>query len=148
MKVPIFPGAPNPILGRQHQPHAPQAEALSKWKHRAEFPHAHALGFMRNVIRENPGEVVLLADHDDDATVRRALASGARGLLSRNCTVAQLEAALHAAVRGDYATSRDDLADRLADFVGATDRAASGGRITPRERWAKAPRAVSRTRSR
>ena len=59
--IPIFPGSPTPILGKQHQPQAPQAEALPRWKHRTEFPHAHALGFMRDVIRENPGEIVLLA---------------------------------------------------------------------------------------
>ena len=59
--IPIFPGAPAPLLGRQHQPYAPQAEALPKWKHRTEFPQARALGFMRDVIRKNPGEVVLLA---------------------------------------------------------------------------------------
>jgi inosine-uridine nucleoside N-ribohydrolase len=59
--VPIFPGAPRPILGKQHQPYAPQAEALSNWKHETDFPRAHALGFMRNTIRDNPGDVVLLA---------------------------------------------------------------------------------------
>lgn len=59
--VPIFPGAPEPLLGRQHQPSAPQAQALAAWEHQSDFPRARALCFMRDVIRENPGEVVLLA---------------------------------------------------------------------------------------
>lgn len=59
-EVPIFPGAPNPILGRQYQPRAPQAETPPKWEHRTDFPQGKAIGFMRDVIRENPGEVVLL----------------------------------------------------------------------------------------
>ena len=45
------------------------------------------------------------------------------------------ETALEAAARGDYASSREDLADRLADFVSAgSSTVPSGGRITPRER--------------
>lgn len=58
--IPIFPGAAEPLLVRQHQPRAQQAEALSKWKHRTDFPRGRALDFLRDTIRANPGEVILL----------------------------------------------------------------------------------------
>lgn len=59
--VPIFPGLEKPLLVSQQQPHAPQAAALSKWKHEEKFPHGQAIEFMRRTIREHPGEVVLLS---------------------------------------------------------------------------------------
>lgn len=58
--VPIYPGVPAPLLARQRQPSPPQAEALSRWTHRSDFPAGEAIAFMRRVIRENPGEIVLL----------------------------------------------------------------------------------------
>jgi Inosine-uridine nucleoside N-ribohydrolase len=59
--VPIIPGAPAPLLIDQKQAAATQAKALGRWKHRADFPSAEAVPFMRDVIRRNPGEVTLLA---------------------------------------------------------------------------------------
>ncbi|MFP4163871.1 MAG: nucleoside hydrolase [Chitinispirillaceae bacterium] len=59
--VPIYPGAALPMYGKQHQPHAPQAVALSDWAMSRKFPEGEAIHFMRKVIRENPGEVVLLS---------------------------------------------------------------------------------------
>ena len=58
--VPIYPGAPGPLLFPQRQAEVPQAVALPKWKHRTDFPRGEAISFMRKVIRDNPGEVVLL----------------------------------------------------------------------------------------
>lgn len=58
--IPIFPGAAIPLLRKQLQPEAPQAAVLGKWPHERSFPQGKYLGFMRDVIRANPGEVVLL----------------------------------------------------------------------------------------
>lgn len=58
--VPIFPGIPAPLLAEQRQPAPPQADRLGQWKHRPDYPPAEAISFMRRVIRDNPGEVVLL----------------------------------------------------------------------------------------
>jgi len=59
-EVPIFPGAEEPLLVAQQQPQAPQAAALSKWPHDDQFPRGQAVEFLRQTIRQNPGEVVLL----------------------------------------------------------------------------------------
>ena len=60
-EIPIYPGIAQPILGKQYQPHAPQAEKLTEWKHRDRFPDGQAIEFLRRTIRSNPGEVTLLA---------------------------------------------------------------------------------------
>src|SRR5258706_150180 len=60
-EVPIFPGREAPLLGAQRQPLAPQAAALARWPHRAEFPRGEAVEYMRQIIRAHPGEVTLLA---------------------------------------------------------------------------------------
>lgn len=60
-EIPIFPGRETPLLpGRQWQPHAPQAAALDRWPHETTFPKGEAISFMRQVIRQHPGEVILL----------------------------------------------------------------------------------------
>jgi purine nucleosidase len=59
-KVPIFPGAENPLLSEQRQVIAQQAAALEKWPHDAVFPRGQAVQFLRETIRANPGEIVLL----------------------------------------------------------------------------------------
>ena len=59
--IPIFPGAPRPLLIPPHQPVAQQASALDRWPHAREFPAGRAVGFLRDVIRSHPGEVNLLA---------------------------------------------------------------------------------------
>jgi inosine-uridine nucleoside N-ribohydrolase len=58
--IPIFPGAEQPLLREQLQPKAPQAEALARWEHKSLFPKGHAIGFLRDTIRANPGEITLL----------------------------------------------------------------------------------------
>ena len=58
-RIPIHPGAENPLLIPQQQPHVPQATALSKWDHDTEFSKGEAVEFLRHTIRSNPGEVVL-----------------------------------------------------------------------------------------
>lgn len=59
--VPIFPGAPLPLLVAPHQQHAQQATALDRWPHETRFPEGRAIGFLRDTIRSHPGEVTLLA---------------------------------------------------------------------------------------
>lgn len=59
--VPIYPGTEKPILGQQRQPWAQQAQRLSNWPHQTDFPKQQALHFLQDTIRENPGEVTLLA---------------------------------------------------------------------------------------
>jgi len=58
--VPIYPGAEQPLSGVPRPYPVPQAEALSRWDHREEFPRGETVAFMREVVRSNPGEVVLL----------------------------------------------------------------------------------------
>ncbi|HEY4383103.1 MAG TPA: nucleoside hydrolase [Ktedonobacteraceae bacterium] len=59
-KIPIFPGAENPLLIKAQQPYAPQAAALDRWEHDTVFPRGEAIEFLRQTIRHNPGEVTLL----------------------------------------------------------------------------------------
>jgi len=58
--IPIFPGATDPLLIKQKQPHATQSAALPKWEHQTKFPQGEAVEFLRQTIRANPGEVSLL----------------------------------------------------------------------------------------
>ena len=59
-QVPILPGVEAPLLVPAHQPLAPQAVALERWKHDTEFPRGAAVDFLRRTIRAHPGEVTLL----------------------------------------------------------------------------------------
>ena len=59
-EVPIYPGVEKPLLVKQQQIAADQAVKLAKWGHKTEFPQGEAITFMRDTIRQNPGEVVLL----------------------------------------------------------------------------------------
>ena len=59
-QVPIYPGAAQPLLIEQRQKLARQAAALPRWPHQAEFPAGQAVEFMRQVIRQHPGQVTLL----------------------------------------------------------------------------------------
>ena len=61
VEVPILPGSPDPLMIPQRQPAAPQAAGLKNWEHRTDFPIGGAVEFLRSTIRENPGEVTLLA---------------------------------------------------------------------------------------
>jgi inosine-uridine nucleoside N-ribohydrolase len=60
-KIPIFPGAEAPLLVSQKQTQAQQAVALKKWEHEQHFPRGQAVEFLRQTIREHPGEIALLA---------------------------------------------------------------------------------------
>lgn len=59
--IPIYPGAPRPLIVDPRQTAAPQAAALSAWAHKTDFPApGEAVEFLRHTIRANPGEVTLL----------------------------------------------------------------------------------------
>jgi inosine-uridine nucleoside N-ribohydrolase len=58
--IPVFPGAPDPLIIEQQQKLAGQADSLSKWPHKTEFPKAEAVEFLRKTIRKYPGEITLL----------------------------------------------------------------------------------------
>lgn len=58
--IPIFPGAAKPLLVPQIFTEAKQKSALSKWDHEKKFPDGEAVRFMRETIRQNPGEITLL----------------------------------------------------------------------------------------
>lgn len=59
--IPIYPGPDRPILIKQKECFAPQAKILNDWDHQESFIHGEAIDFMRRTIRENPGEITLLA---------------------------------------------------------------------------------------
>lgn len=59
--VPIYPGIENPFLIKQLQAASPQSSMLDRWKHQSDYPQGQAIEFLRHTIRENPGEVTLLA---------------------------------------------------------------------------------------
>lgn len=59
--IPIAAGAAEPLRGDQRQREVPQAEALARWPHGEHFPADSAVPLLREGIRSNPGEVVLLA---------------------------------------------------------------------------------------
>ncbi len=59
--IPIYPGIEMPLTGRQKHSGAPQARALENWEHDTKFENGKAIEFMRETIRNNPGEVTLLA---------------------------------------------------------------------------------------
>ena len=61
--VPIFSGAEQPLLDEQRQPTCEQAKILAAFPHRPPeaFTPNEAVGFLRRLIRERPGEVTLLA---------------------------------------------------------------------------------------
>src|SRR6266508_535894 len=59
-QVPIYPGADTPFLIAQKQPVAQQASALSKWDRDTQFPKGEAVEFLRQTIRQHPGEITLL----------------------------------------------------------------------------------------
>jgi inosine-uridine nucleoside N-ribohydrolase len=58
--VPIFPGCETPMLVAQKQPRCPQAAYLKRWKYQRKFPKGEAVRFLRETIRKNPGEIILL----------------------------------------------------------------------------------------
>lgn len=58
--IPIFPGRNMPLVGKQLQVAVHQYDVVSKLPHRSDFPQNRAIEFMKEMIEQNPGEVVLL----------------------------------------------------------------------------------------
>ena len=59
--IPVIPGVEKPIFGRVRQTPYTQKNVLERLDHQSDFPNISAVEFMRRTIRENPGEVTLLA---------------------------------------------------------------------------------------
>jgi len=59
--VPIYPGTRFPLLVEERQKHVPQAKALPRWDRAETYVENGAIEFLQRTIRENPGEVTLLA---------------------------------------------------------------------------------------
>lgn len=59
--IPVIPGVEKPLYGEVRQNVNTQANVLERLEHKKDFPDISAVEFMRKVIRENPGEVTLLA---------------------------------------------------------------------------------------
>lgn len=59
--LPVYPGSALTLLNGQRQPACPQAEALARWPHQAEFPCGEAVAFLSRTIRAHPSEITLLA---------------------------------------------------------------------------------------
>lgn len=59
--VPIYPGTESPLLTPPRQPKSPQSAKLANWPHDTDFPQNQAVEFLARTIRENPGEITLLA---------------------------------------------------------------------------------------
>jgi purine nucleosidase len=65
-RVPILPGAETPLVVplpsvEARQPYDIERAVLDRWDHEEVFPGGQAIEFMRQTIREQPGEVTLLA---------------------------------------------------------------------------------------
>jgi inosine-uridine nucleoside N-ribohydrolase len=60
-RIPIYPGAEEPLIVPQKQTVAPQAHALEALPHLRNFARGEAIEFMRQMIRRNPNEVILLS---------------------------------------------------------------------------------------
>lgn len=60
-RVPIYVGSEAPLLVAQRQPVAQQARILKNWDHDETFPDVSAVEAMYAAIKENPGEMTLLA---------------------------------------------------------------------------------------
>lgn len=59
--VPIRPGCEEPMVIEQMETKASQSAVLEKWEHDTGFCPNSAVPFMQKIIRENPGEIILLA---------------------------------------------------------------------------------------
>ena len=60
-EIPIYPGASDPLLVPHKETPVSQQTALANWEHESSFPQGEAIEFLRKTIRENPGEVTLVA---------------------------------------------------------------------------------------
>lgn len=59
-RIPIYPGRQQALLSELRLPEVSQAAALDRWDHDTDFRGGESIEFMRQTIRANPGEVVLL----------------------------------------------------------------------------------------
>lgn len=58
--IPIYPGTNNCIIVPQREQYVPHAVVLDHWRHETSFRDNYAIDFVRQAVRDNPGEVVFL----------------------------------------------------------------------------------------
>jgi DNA-binding NarL/FixJ family response regulator len=84
-----------------------------------------------------PTQVIMLSMHQDEATVRQALESGALGYVLKGSLYEELLLAVRAVVRGEAYLAPAVTAIVLQEFLrrrSAAEQAAAVPRVTPRER--------------
>lgn len=60
INIPVHCGCKDPLVIKQRQTVAQQAEVLSNWDHRENFSSDTAIDFLRETIHSRPGEITLL----------------------------------------------------------------------------------------
>lgn len=79
------------------------------------MPNGDGMAALKEILAvDRRRRVVMLSMHVDAFTVRHALASGARGYLSKDCDIDELESAIREALSGDVVLSAD-VRDVLAE---------------------------------
>lgn len=80
-------------------------------------------------------QIVFLTDHHSEAFLREAFDAGARGYLTKDCSVEELVLAIRQAARGDYYLSDADGRETVLQYVDpVVKRQKPGGIMTRRER--------------
>jgi DNA-binding NarL/FixJ family response regulator len=98
-------------LTRQHEPDLVLLDVA--------MPNGDGITALKEILAvDRRRRVVMLSMHVDAVTVRHALAAGARGYLSKDCDVEELEAAISDAMAGDVVLSAD-VRRVLADTPGS-----------------------------
>lgn len=100
------------------------------------MPGSHGLMGLATLRAEYPGvAVVMISAHDDPATVRRALAFGASGYLTKRADLAELQAGLSAVLACEQwlpPTLRNSVANAAAD-AGDSEVAAKLAALSPQQ---------------
>ncbi|MDA0369894.1 MAG: response regulator transcription factor [Actinomycetota bacterium] len=87
-------------LTRQHEPDLVLMDVA--------MPNGDGIAALKEILAaDRRRRIVMLSMHVDAMTVRHALASGARGYLSKDCELDEIEAAIGSALDGDIAVSSD-----------------------------------------
>jgi len=108
--VPIYSGCDQPLLYKQIQPKAPQAEVLDRWSHRDSFAAYEAVEFLRRTIRSRPGEITLLTIGPlTNAGLLFAVDPEAAGMLKRLVMMG----GYYSRGRAEWNTSGDPIASAL-----------------------------------
>ncbi len=100
------------------------------------MPGSHGLMGLVNLRAEHPGvAVVMISAHDDPATIRRALAYGATGYLTKRADLATLQAGLRAVLDCEewLPPSLRDAVAAITPSAGDRDTAARLAALSPQQ---------------